>query len=214
VQNVENVIISCAGLGSRLKMNMPKCLIKIGNKTIIEMQLELLKNVPNIRIVVGFKETEVIDFIKKIRNDVIFVRNPDYATTSNSYSIYLATKDLKAPYVIIDGDLIIKKDSFDNFLSKCKNKNLVGFTKAKTEDAVFVKIDENNTIQWFSRELKTEYEWCSIAYLYNIKISNNQDYVFKELEKKLPLEGIEMDCFEIDTPTDYMLAVKNISTLI
>ena len=179
MQSVKNVIISCAGLGSRLGLNIPKCLVEVGNKKIIERQLELLTDVPNIRVVVGFKEMEVINFIKNIRKDVVFVRNPDFAKTSNSYSIYLATKDLNEPHIIIDGDLIIEKNSFLSFIKQCKNENLIGVTRAKTEDAVFVDLDNNFNIKKFSRENKNKYEWCGVAYLNNIKMPNNQNYVFR-----------------------------------
>ncbi|HSQ97625.1 MAG TPA: NTP transferase domain-containing protein [Rickettsiales bacterium] len=211
MQYPKHAIISCAGLGSRLGLNIPKCLVDIGGKKMLERQLNLLKNIKDIRIVVGFKEMEVINFAKSIRKDITFVRNPNYATTSNSYSIYLATNNLKEPHIIIDGDLIIEKSTFNNFLKQCGNKNLVGVTKTKTEDAVFVKTDNNLIIESFSRTEKDKYEWCGIAYLYDIKIPKDQGYVFKELEKKLPLQAINIQCFEVDTPIDLNNAIKSIN---
>ena len=56
---------------------------------------------------VGFKEEEVINYVRKIRQDVVFVRNPNYSTTTNSYSLYLGTYDLREPYLTIDGDMIV-----------------------------------------------------------------------------------------------------------
>jgi len=214
MQYIKHAIISVAGLGSRLGLNISKCLVEINGKKIIEYQLALLKDIKDVRLVVGFKEKEVMDFVKKIRSDVTFVRNPDYANTSNSYSVYLATKNLKAPFIIIDGDLIIGQKTFKNFLNKCKEgENLIGVTKSKSEDAVFTEIDKNFIIKKFYRKPKTAYEWCGIAYLHNIKINDNKSYIYRELEKYLPLRGINIDCYEIDTPNDLEIAVANIKNL-
>jgi len=208
---VKHVVISAAGIGSRLELNMPKCLVDIGGKKIIDYQLHLLRNIPNIRIVVGFMEDEVINYIRKIRKDVIFVRNPDYRTTSNSYSLHLATADLKEPFLSIDGDLIIDPCSFDSFLRKCgQDKSIVGITKVKTEEAVFAHLDDTK-IAKFSFTEPAEYEWAGIAYLHNIKIQKNTGFVFKEIEKYLPLEAKEIYCHEVDTPEDLRNAIGALS---
>jgi choline kinase len=203
-----------AGLGSRLGFNTTKGLIKIGKKRIIDYQLSLLDDIPDIRIVVGFQEYDVMNHVKKIRDDITFVRNPDFRTTSNSYSIYLASKDLKDPYLIIDGDILINKNDFNNFLSNCNKESIVGLTQSKTEEAVFVSIDENKElIKEFQRSPKLKYEWTGIAYLNGIFIDKNQGYVYKELEKNLPLKYNILDCYEIDTESDFNLAKKNLHKL-
>ena len=60
----KTVIISCAGVGSRLGLNIPKCLVEINNKSLLEFQLEQLQDVDDIRVVVGYKKDLVIDKIK------------------------------------------------------------------------------------------------------------------------------------------------------
>jgi len=201
-------VISAAGLGSRLGIDMPKCMIEICGKRLIEHQLDLLKGIPDVRIVVGFKEKEVIQFVRDIREDVLFVRNPRYASTSNSFSINLATRELKEPFMIMDGDLIVDPVSLNEFLRSCRTgEDLIGVSKAKTEDAVFVHTD-GNMIKEFSFEKKAGLEWCGIAFFSNIRIPSDGGYVFKEIEKKLPVRYKEINCYEIDTPEDLAQAVK------
>jgi choline kinase len=204
MQTVKHVIISAAGMGTRLEMNMPKCLVEIAGKKIIQGLLELVSDFDDVRVVVGFMEEEVIREVNKIRKDVVFVRNSDYRTTSNCHSIYLATHNLKDPFLIIDGDLIIDKDSFLSFLKECKlDQSLIGITPSKTEDAVFVNVDSSGkVITGFSRDMKNDFEWCGIAYLKDIKISKDGGYVFEELKKHLPLQAHVVECSEIDTPED------------
>ena len=64
----KTVIISCAGMGTRLGKNLPKCLVKISDNglTLIETQLKQLENVDDIRVVVGYKKEMVIEKIKSI----------------------------------------------------------------------------------------------------------------------------------------------------
>lgn len=115
---IKHAVICAAGMGTRLGMNMPKCLVKIGDKAIIEYQLELLKDVEDIRIVVGFMEEKVIEHVLKIRNDVIFVRNSRYQITTNAYSLSLGSKHLREPYIMLDGDLLIEKNNLTISLVK------------------------------------------------------------------------------------------------
>ena len=216
MQTVKNVIIGAAGIGSRLGMNMPKCLIYVAGRRIIEYQLELLKNIENIRIVVGYKEEEVIDVVSKLRSDVVFVRNPQYAFTSTMQSIYLAIKGLKEPFVMIDGDTIIDEESFNSFLGKCNNTPIIGITKSTTEDAVFVSTEKNENgdliVTEFQRQERKEYEWTGICYINQEHLIDKNMFVFKSLERFLPIRAEIIDCLEIDTQQDLSNANRRINS--
>lgn len=214
MQNIEHVIISCAGLGSRLGLNKPKCLVEIGGYCLIDYQLELLKDIPDIRIVVGFMEEELIEHVRRINPNVTFIRNPDYHSTSNAYSLYLATHMLKNPFLIIDGDLLIEQKSFLHFLDGIDgSQSIIGITPAKTEEAVFVVLNDEKQVIGFQRHPKTAFEWSGIAYLKDIKIDKGGKYVFSEIEASLPVAAEVINCFEIDTPEDMDIAIKGFKSL-
>ena len=204
MQHIKHAVIGAAGIGSRLGLDMPKCLVPIGDKRIIDYQLMLLGSIPDVRVVVGFQEEIVIDYVRNIRPDVTFVRNPDYLTTSNSYSIYLASRHLMAPYLMIDGDLVFQVDSFYEFLAQASaGETLIGITQSKTEEAVFVECNESGKqIMRFFREPRAEYEWSGLALFNNISIRSTDQYIFEQLERYLPLKCHPIECFEIDTPDD------------
>ena len=200
---IKHAIISAAGMGTRLGLNMPKCLLKFSGTTIIQHQLELLKDIEDVRIVVGFMEEDVIKVVKSIRKDVVFVRNPHYQETSNTYSVSLATKGLKHPYIIIDGDLLINKKSFSKFIQSFDGKNsLIGIANASTDDAVYVELDHDDKVIQFNRNKKNKYEWSGIVCLNNIIINDKDSYVYQILEKHLPLQAKYIECSEIDTADD------------
>jgi choline kinase len=200
---IKNAVICAAGLGSRLGLDTPKCLVKLGNHPLIYYILKVLQDVPNIRIVVGFKEEEVIEYVRKIRKDVVFVRNPDYRTTTNAYSLYLGSHDLSESFINIDGDNYLDENNFRKFEeSIVVGEELIGVTESFTEDAVYTKLDENGKIIEFSREKIDHYEWTGVAYFSNVKISKDGRFVYQELEPRLPIRACIIECYEIDTPQD------------
>ncbi len=118
-------IILAAGMGLPSNPTIPKCLLKVGEKTILERQLEILKwsgvNESNIIIIIGSEgqcwNKETINYIKKISarthaKNVIF-NNRNMSTGSN-YSLLLALNklDLKDEdtVLVIDGDVVFGKE--------------------------------------------------------------------------------------------------------
>ena len=61
-------LILAAGIGKRLKTNTPKILLKIGNKNLLQRHLQNLLSlgIRNIGIVIGYKSSQLKNFIKKI----------------------------------------------------------------------------------------------------------------------------------------------------
>lgn len=89
MSTAKSVIISCAGIGSRLGLGTTKALINIDGRPLINWQLDLLKDVEDVRIVVGFQANDVIEQVKKYRRDVTFVFNHNYFETKTGASYYL-----------------------------------------------------------------------------------------------------------------------------
>lgn len=215
MQVVKHAIISAAGIGSRLGLNMPKCLVKVNGRRIIDYQLELLSEIEDVRVVVGFLEDQVIDHVRQVREDVIFVRNSNYASTSTLQSIALAARFMKEPFLALDGDVIIEKRSFKRFLHSCKQgAPLIGVTAAGTEDAVFVrskKVNGQIIVEGFQRNPNTDLEWTGIAYLDGGHIRNENRFVYELLEQSLPLPAAMLECFEVDTQADLAKANNCVS---
>lgn len=211
MSRIRHAIVSCAGLGSRLGLNSAKCLVHVEGKRVIDYLLPLLADIEDLRVVVGFQEAEVMEHVSKIRPDAVFVRNPSYASTSNSYSVNLATHDLHEPFMIIDGDMIIEPASFRRFLLEAEcGESMVGVARSKTDEAVFVKLDESGYVQQFQRSPRAPFEWCGVAYLAGIHIERSSQFVFDDLSRCLPLKSYELECVEIDTPDDLKMAQREI----
>ncbi len=118
-------VILAAGKGKRLKeitKDMPKCLIEIGGKSIIERQIEILnKNgINEIYVVVGYKANEIM---KKLNGKVNFILNEDYEKTDNLYSLYLAKNFVKGrEFILLNGDAIFDEEIIKQIIMKDGNR--------------------------------------------------------------------------------------------
>ncbi len=214
---VENAVILAAGAGTRLGMGKPKCLVKLAGRMIIDYQLELLRNVPNVHVVVGYQEKAVIDAVRVIRDDVVFVRNPSYMTRSNFHSLYLGARAFREPFISLDGDLLMTRTEFDRFLAAGaaagEDDFLLGVTEAKTDDAVFAHLDAQGYIAKFSRSEKGKFEWTGPIYIGRRARMAEQEafdgYQYEFLMQFDKLKAFPINLFEIDTPNDFAFVENN-----
>lgn len=114
MSDTRTAVILAAGDGSRLGLNLPKCLIDINGKTVIERLYEILDPyVDTIVLVLGYKAEEVkakTTHLKKL----VYIENPEYATTETYYSLWLARKYASDGFYLIDGDMVIEKEIFES----------------------------------------------------------------------------------------------------
>ena len=114
--SIKNAVIAVAGMGKRLGFGIPKCLIKVCGRTLLEYQLALLENVENVFLVVGFRENDVIDQARKLRRDLIIVRNAEFLHTKMLESFYCAARNIEGNAIFMAGDMIVEPESFAKFL--------------------------------------------------------------------------------------------------
>lgn len=98
-------IILAAGIGKRLKdftEGLPKCLLKIGGRTILERQLEALSGF-DVVMVVGYKA----EMIKKLYPKLKYVYNPDFESTNTIHSLGLALNGKDT--LVLNGDVVFDK---------------------------------------------------------------------------------------------------------
>ena len=99
-----NIIILAAGIGKRLlpeTENVPKGMVKLFDKSLIEMQLDIFKKcgIDDISIVTGHL-TEIINF-----PSINYFKNENFSTTHQNESIYCARQKLNDT-IICYADLI------------------------------------------------------------------------------------------------------------
>lgn len=201
-QSGKSVVISCAGIGSRLGLGITKALIEINNKPLIHYHLDALKNVLDIRIVIGFQSQDVINSVLKKRKDIIFVYNHNYMQTKTGMSYFLGSRHANEYVIALDGDLLIKPEDMEKCLKY--DGEFIGCSEINSDEPVFVKTKSNNVIS-FSRK-DGDYEWVGPACLKRSKIKSTNGNVYNQLEDFLPLPIINVDAQDIDSYDDYLRA--------
>lgn len=203
MSSAKSVIISCAGIGSRLGLAKTKALLNIEGKSLIAWQLELFKDVEDIRIVVGFQAKAVIKEVLKYRKDAIFVYNHNYFETKTGASFYLGAKDANEYVIEYDGDLLVHPDD----IKKCLvEEEYIAYSEKTSDEAVFVRTDEQGNVLSFSKK-DGDYEWTGPACIKKSKLKYSTGNVFNQLEEHLPMKGIKIRAQDIDTYEDYQRAI-------
>lgn len=204
---VESAVIAAAGLGSRLGLGKPKCLLEFGGKSILQHQLWLLRSVPDVRVVVGFEEALVMDAVRRLRPDAIIVRNAAYRTTTTLDSYSLGATGVRGNCLFLDGDITFGPASFARFLDTCRpDRALIGVTALKTQDAVHIGLLDGQAT-WFSRERSAPHEWANLAWIPPSWLDKPAgESVFERLAGHLPQAACEVESYEVDTAADYAIA--------
>ncbi len=205
MSSTKSVIISCAGLGSRLGLATTKALINIDGRSLIHWQLDLLKDVEDVRIVVGFQANDVIEEVKKYRQDVVFVYNHNYFETKTGASFYLGAKDGNEYAMNIDGDLLIHPDDMKMLLQT--DGEWIAYADKMSDDAVMTKTNQKGEVLSFSRD-QGDYEWTGPCCIKKDKLKYSSGHVFNQLEPYLPIKGIKIRACDIDTYEDYQRVLE------
>lgn len=109
---VNKAIILAAGQGRRLlplTRNRPKCLLKVGEKTILEHQIERLARIgiDDITVVTGHQAEKIHSLLN---GRPTYIHNHDYLVTSSLYSFWLARESAKDGFVVLNSDVLFHEE--------------------------------------------------------------------------------------------------------
>lgn len=164
---IPKCVVLAAGTSTRLRPftdNMPKCLLKIGGKTLLERTIEnvIAAGIKEIAIVVGYRAEMIHEFVKQQfpRQRIRFILNPYYASTNNAYSLLLARRFLEDRNEIVNHNLLLL-DSDILFSSKLlphllraeeKNKIAVRVSGEHNGEEIKVAINSYGNINFIGKK--------------------------------------------------------------
>jgi HAD superfamily hydrolase (TIGR01509 family) len=126
-------VILAAGIGARmgdLTRDAPKCFLKVGNKTLLERQIQILNSlkIEDITIVIGgegscwtlVNQEKIRALISKV------IVNPENISKNCSFSLKLfLDKETKDDLLIIDGDIFFNRNLITQLISSKENRIIV-----------------------------------------------------------------------------------------
>ena len=113
-------VILAAGRGTRMgDMDMPKCLLKIGNLSLIQYQLSCLSQlgIDDVMIITGYNEHMIKEHLvtEHLDTNIKYEFNENFENTNNLYSLFKAKNFVKDDFICLHADLLFHK----KILKKC-----------------------------------------------------------------------------------------------
>lgn len=213
MQTPFTVVISCAGEGRRLGLGRTKALVNVLGRPLIAWHLAMLRYVEDVRVVVGYQASDVIDTVRALRSDVVFVFNREYDRTGTASSLSRAAAGVAGDVISLDGDLLVHPEDFRAFADR--PGSCLGVLPVTSDDPVFVTLErgsDNPRAVGFSRE-GGAWEWSGLVRLAPQVIACARErnladgHVYQLIEPSLPLPVMQIRAREVDTPADYDRAV-------
>jgi len=160
-------IIIAAGKATRLlplTKETPQCLLKLGNKTILEKQIELIKNsgIEDITLITGYLSEKVEKFCNKLKIKTLF--NPFYEVSGMALTLWVAKEELKDGFVFLYSDVLFDPKIVEDLL-KNKGDICLAIKKDGLREEAEKVIEEDMVIKSISKrkEDKENGEFIGIA---------------------------------------------------
>ncbi len=245
-RDLMKIVILAAGTASRLKPltdNTPKCLLKVGEKSILERTIENLvkNNISEVIVVTGFLKEKIEKFLTPNYPNIsfTFIFNEKYDSTNNIYSLWLAKKEVVGnKMLLMDSDIVfdsriigqLLESNYDNCLSlRSSNKlskeeikcllNTDGSIKeiGKTMNPQEA-VGESIGIEKFSKEFVLRlFTILDKKILDNKEVNIFYEAAFQDALNSgteiFPVDVEDFKCMEIDTIEDFETAASIVNEM-
>ena len=151
-------IILAAGAATRMRPltnDLPKCLLTVGGKPILQRAIEHVSaaGIEQIGLVIGFQAEAIRAFVKKqfpsLR--IRFIVNPKYGSTNNAFSLLMAreffnpeskAKNLVHDLLLMDADIVFSPHLLPSFLGEgSPNRIAVRVSGHHDDEEIRVKVN-------------------------------------------------------------------------
>ncbi len=228
-------IILAAGKSLRLfpySQNVPKGLIPIGGKPILQYMVENLKSngINDIVMVTGFQDEKIRKFLG---NKVKYIYNPFFNISNILSSAWFACREMDSPLFLLYGDILFNKEVIADLLDDQRDF-VITYSSSRIDHEAEKVITDGNTLAEISKNISSNeaiYEFAGI-----IKFSKAGaiilgetleemareegflDLYFTTALERLMHKGYQINTFQIspdhwidiDYPKDIQRAIKDI----
>lgn len=198
-------VILAAGMATRLRpltINTPKCLLKVGERSLLHRSIDaLLENgIKEFVIVTGYLNELIENFVKEQYEDrikVTFIHNNLYDSTNNIYSLWLARPEVDGEeMLLLDSDLLYDPRIIGRVLRQ-ESQNVLTLIKHDLgEEEMKVVLDTDGSITEISKTCNP-----SLAAGESLGIERmGKSYttaLYKELDVMMNKEGLENKFYEL-----------------
>lgn len=179
-----SIVILAAGVGSRIRSNEPRSLIKIKNQTLLSHQAETVSQTFKNHEIIGVFGTHLEKILKKADRRVRVIENQLFQETNNAESMRLGLNSSMYDNVLfVHGDIFFQKDLIKSadysrsFLVVDANRDM-----ADKEVGVTINGDRVSILSY-----GLEKKWCQMCFITGkeLKILKNIFLKFEKTDKKM-----------------------------
>ena len=189
-------VILAAGMAKRLRPltdERPKCLLKVGERTLLERTIDaqVAAGITEWVVVTGYRANMIRDFLTGHYPELTFhfIDNPDYAHNNNIFSLWLTRPYTTGKeFLLMDSDILFDPQILPEVLGKegsvlALNRHELG------EEEIKVIVDADDRVLEISKV-------CSISQAIGESVGIEKmtaDYstaLFRELEQMIEREGL------------------------
>lgn len=192
-------VILAAGMAKRLRPltdTKPKCLLKVGERTLLERTVRAMQQavITEFVVVTGYRADQIVDFLETLNAKLPtpnfhFLHNADYEHNNNIYSLWMAGEYVRGKeFLLMDSDILcdpaaVARIAHESESALALNRHECG------EEEIKVIVDSNGHITEISKV-------CSIKDAIGESVGIEKmtaDYseaLYKELDQMILKEGL------------------------
>lgn len=217
-------LIPAAGMATRLRPlteHCPKCLLPVGNRTLLERALSALdeNGIRDITICTGYLAEQIREYVSTHfpHLHVNFVHNEWYETTNNIYSLYLMRADAEGQDVLLlDSDILFDPSILQRLLQSPDQDTLALNNHPLGEEEIKVVLGPDKKVREISKV-------CSISEAVGESIGIEKmsaaytRALYREMEQMIEKEGLDNifyeRAFERLIPQGFSFTVTDVTDL-
>lgn len=188
---IKTAVILAAGMGSRLqditKNEVPKGLIKVNGKTLVERSIEKLRSlgIEKIYIVTGHL-SEAYDELAKKNKYIKTIKNRKYKATGSMTSLSILEHELKEDFLLLESDLIYEVYGLIKLINFEQDDCVLLSGKTNSGDECYVEIRDDNLYKISKHKEEIENVYGELVGISKISIE-----LYKEMLKQYKNFNIE-----------------------
>ena len=224
---LNHVVILAGGKGTRLKpytISLPKPLVPLGEKPVLELLIEQLKKYGFSRITIAINH--MADIIKAFFGDgTKWGIDIDYTLENKPLSTMgplTLIEDLPENFLVMNGDVLTDLNYIDFYNYHVNNKALFtigSYRRSELIDYGVIHSNKDNCLTQLEEKPEFDFLVSMGVYMVNKKILEYipkdtffgfDHLMYKLLENKKPIKVYEYDGFWLDIgrPSDYEIAIE------
>jgi choline kinase len=184
MSKIKTAVILAAGMGSRLydvtNDMLPKGLIKVNGKSLVERSIEKLRSlgIEKIYIVTGHLN-EFYDELSKENNYIETRKNRKYKATGSMTSLAILEDELKEDFLLLESDLIYEVYGLIKVINYEKDDCILLSGKTNSGDECYVEVREDNLYKISKNRQEIEHVYGELVGISKISIA-----LYKEMLKQ------------------------------